>query len=109
MAAEATREQADRRQKQFLRLGKEPRRQAILLQYVPSPHCNPRNILMNVGTHFWGPVRFPTLSESKSNILKVANWGLPLAAIADIRKDPEMISGTMSTTLAAYSYVFGIG
>jgi hypothetical protein len=39
--------------------------------------------------------------------VQVANWGLPLAAIADIRKDPEMISGTMSTTLAAYSYVYG--
>lgn len=42
-------------------------------------------------THFWGPV---------------ANWGLPLAAIADLSKDEEMISGTMSTALAAYSTVF---
>ncbi|GHJ87768.1 hypothetical protein NliqN6_4170 [Naganishia liquefaciens] len=42
-------------------------------------------------THFWGPV---------------ANWGLPLAAIADISKDPEMISGVMSPTLAGYSAVF---
>ncbi|KAI5451370.1 hypothetical protein NCC49_001679 [Naganishia albida] len=42
-------------------------------------------------THFWGPV---------------ANWGLPIAAIADIQKDPEMISGVMSPTLAAYSAVF---
>jgi len=31
--------------------------------------------------HFWGPV---------------ANWGLPLAAIADVKKDPEFISGKMT-------------
>ncbi|KAG9012773.1 pyruvate transporter mpc1 [Tulasnella sp. JGI-2019a] len=43
-------------------------------------------------THFWGPV---------------ANWGLPLAALADITgKDEEMISGTMTPTLALYSTVF---
>jgi len=42
-------------------------------------------------THFWGPV---------------ANWGLPLAALADLRKDEEFISGTMTTTLACYSMVF---
>lgn len=42
-------------------------------------------------THFWGPV---------------ANWGLPLAAIADLSKDEEMISGTMTTALACYSMVF---
>ncbi|KAF8078639.1 hypothetical protein FPV67DRAFT_1616124 [Lyophyllum atratum] len=42
-------------------------------------------------THFWGPV---------------ANWGLPLAALADLRKDEEVISGTMTTALACYSLVF---
>ncbi|KAF8506680.1 hypothetical protein F5888DRAFT_1603199 [Russula emetica] len=42
-------------------------------------------------THFWGPV---------------ANWGLPLAAIADLKKDEEVISGTMTSALAAYSMVF---
>ncbi|PWN21121.1 UPF0041-domain-containing protein [Microstroma glucosiphilum] len=42
-------------------------------------------------THFWGPV---------------ANWGLPLAAIADLKKDEEVISGTMTTALACYSTVF---
>ncbi|KAF8585005.1 UPF0041-domain-containing protein [Ramaria rubella] len=42
-------------------------------------------------THFWGPV---------------ANWGLPLAALADLRKDEEIISGTMTTALACYSMVF---
>jgi hypothetical protein len=42
-------------------------------------------------THFWGPV---------------ANWGLPLAALSDLKKDEEFISGTMTTTLACYSMVF---
>lgn len=42
-------------------------------------------------THFWGPV---------------ANWGLPIAAIADLKKDEEVISGTMTSALAAYSMVF---
>ncbi|KDR84974.1 hypothetical protein GALMADRAFT_83217 [Galerina marginata CBS 339.88] len=42
-------------------------------------------------THFWGPV---------------ANWGLPLAALSDLRKDEEVISGTMTTALACYSFVF---
>lgn len=32
-------------------------------------------------THFWGPV---------------ANWGIPLAAIADLKKDPSIISGKMT-------------
>ncbi|KAL0071952.1 hypothetical protein AAF712_000875 [Marasmius tenuissimus] len=41
-------------------------------------------------THFWGPV---------------ANWGLPLAALADLSKDEEVISGTMTTALACYSTV----
>ncbi|KAG6911975.1 pyruvate transporter mpc1 [Tephrocybe rancida] len=36
----------------------------------------------------------------------VANWGLPLAALADLRKDEEVISGTMTTALACYSFVF---
>lgn len=31
--------------------------------------------------HFWGPV---------------ANWGLPIAAIADMKKSPEIISGRMT-------------
>jgi len=42
-------------------------------------------------THFWGPV---------------ANWGLPLAAIADLKKDEEVISGSMTSALSAYSMVF---
>ncbi|GJJ71790.1 mitochondrial pyruvate carrier 1 [Entomortierella parvispora] len=42
-------------------------------------------------THFWGPV---------------ANWGLPLAAIADFKKDPELISGKMTGALTVYSLLF---
>lgn len=34
---------------------------------------------------------------------QVANWGLPLAAIADISKDEELISGTMTSALTCYS------
>ncbi|WFD39513.1 Pyrimidine nucleotide transporter, mitochondrial [Malassezia japonica] len=44
-----------------------------------------------MSTHFWGPV---------------ANWTLPLAAIADLKKDPSMISTTMTPTLFLYSCVF---
>ncbi|CEQ38950.1 SPOSA6832_00423, partial [Sporobolomyces salmonicolor] len=40
-------------------------------------------------THFWGPL---------------ANWGLPLAAIADLTsKEPKFISGPMTLALASYS------
>lgn len=42
-------------------------------------------------THFWGPI---------------ANWGIPLAAIADIRKDPSIISGKMTAALCIYSLLF---
>ncbi|CAO1635513.1 unnamed protein product [Jaminaea pallidilutea] len=42
-------------------------------------------------THFWGPV---------------ANWGLPLAALADLKKDEDVISGSMTAALASYSIVF---
>lgn len=48
-----------------------------------------RQYLMS--THFWGPV---------------ANWGIPLAAIADVKKDPQIISGKMTVALAVYSAVF---
>lgn len=48
-----------------------------------------RDYLMS--THFWGPV---------------ANWGLPLAAIADMKKSPEIISGRMTFALSCYSLLF---
>ncbi|KAH7104785.1 UPF0041-domain-containing protein [Auriculariales sp. MPI-PUGE-AT-0066] len=42
-------------------------------------------------THFWGPV---------------ANWGLPVAAIHDMGKDEDLISGTMTGALTIYSMTF---
>ncbi|KAL8908829.1 MAG: hypothetical protein Q9207_000555 [Kuettlingeria erythrocarpa] len=42
-------------------------------------------------THFWGPA---------------SNFGIPLAAIADFKKDPELISGRMTTALTLYSATF---
>lgn len=48
-----------------------------------------RDYLMS--THFWGPV---------------ANWGIPIAALADVRKDPKFISGKMTLALCLYSAVF---
>ena len=48
-----------------------------------------RDYLMS--THFWGPV---------------ANWGLPIAAINDMKKSPEIISGRMTFTLYCYSLTF---
>uniref|UniRef100_A0A8D0G807 Mitochondrial pyruvate carrier n=1 Tax=Sphenodon punctatus TaxID=8508 RepID=A0A8D0G807_SPHPU len=43
------------------------------------------------GTHFWGPV---------------ANWGLPIAAINDMKKSPDIISGRMTFALCCYSLTF---
>jgi len=42
-------------------------------------------------THFWGPV---------------SNFGIPVAAVLDTQKDPEIISGKMTTALCVYSAVF---
>ncbi|KAK9305102.1 hypothetical protein QLX08_003782 [Tetragonisca angustula] len=44
-----------------------------------------------MSTHFWGPI---------------ANWGIPIAAIADIRRDPKYISGKMTFALCLYSAMF---
>ncbi|CAL8353220.1 unnamed protein product [Merluccius merluccius] len=41
--------------------------------------------------HFWGPI---------------ANWGLPVAAITDMKKSPEIISGRMTFALTCYSLLF---
>jgi hypothetical protein len=48
-----------------------------------------REYLMS--THFWGPV---------------ANWGIPIAAIADTQKSPQYISGKMTCALSLYSLMF---
>lgn len=44
-----------------------------------------------MSTHFWGPI---------------ANWGIPIAAIADIQRDPQFISGKMTLALCLYSAMF---
>nr|CAD7575822.1 unnamed protein product [Timema californicum] len=48
-------------------------------------------VRISVGTHFWGPV---------------ANWGIPIAAIADTQKSPQFISGKMTCALCIYSLMF---
>nr|UQT18574.1 MPC1 [Ganoderma lucidum] len=58
-----------------------------VVQWIQSPAA--REYFLS--THFWGPV---------------ANWGLPLAALADLSKNEEVISGPMTTALASYSMVF---
>ncbi|XP_075059399.1 mitochondrial pyruvate carrier 1 [Mixophyes fleayi] len=57
------------------------------VDYVKSKEF--REYLMS--THFWGPV---------------ANWGLPIAAINDMKKSPEIISGRMTFALTCYSLLF---
>lgn len=42
-------------------------------------------------THFWGPV---------------SNFGIPVAAIYDLKKDQKTISGPMTGALVVYSAVF---
>lgn len=42
-------------------------------------------------SHFWGPA---------------SNFGIPIAALADLKKDPEVISGPMTSSLIVYSMVF---
>ncbi|XP_024970828.1 mitochondrial pyruvate carrier 1-like isoform X1 [Cynara cardunculus var. scolymus] len=39
-------------------------------------------------THFWGPI---------------ANWGFVIAALADTRKPPDMLSGNMTAVMCLYS------
>jgi hypothetical protein len=36
----------------------------------------------------------------------VANWGIVLAGLADINRDPEKISGTMTSVMCVYSATF---
>lgn len=42
-------------------------------------------------THFWGPV---------------SNFGVPVAALLDLKKDADLISGPMTGSLIMYSLVF---
>ncbi|GAV64304.1 UPF0041 domain-containing protein [Cephalotus follicularis] len=41
--------------------------------------------------HFWGPA---------------LQWGVPVAAVLDTQKPPEMISGNMTAVLCVYSALF---
>ncbi|TFB06216.1 Mitochondrial pyruvate carrier 1 [Trichoderma ghanense] len=42
-------------------------------------------------THFWGPV---------------SNFGIPIAAVLDTQKSPDLISGQMTAALCVYSATF---
>ncbi|KAH8655829.1 hypothetical protein BX600DRAFT_416850 [Xylariales sp. PMI_506] len=42
-------------------------------------------------THFWGPA---------------SNFGIPIAAILDTKKSPDMISGPMTGALVVYAFTF---
>ncbi|MCJ1299407.1 pyruvate transporter mpc1 [Hypocenomyce scalaris] len=42
-------------------------------------------------THFWGPA---------------SNFGIPIAAVMDTQKDPDIISGKMTAALLLYSSTF---
>ncbi|KHJ92343.1 hypothetical protein OESDEN_07771 [Oesophagostomum dentatum] len=47
-----------------------------------------------------------TISCRHISGVPVANWGIPLAALADLKKNPDMISGNMTVALCLYSSVF---
>lgn len=87
---------------------------------LPSPRADPSflSLLSSPG----GPVRAPPSlpPPSQSDLfrsvslwadlvctphIQVANWGLPLAALADMQKDASLISGVMTPTMAGYSSV----
>ncbi|KAG2187943.1 hypothetical protein INT44_000693 [Umbelopsis vinacea] len=51
-----------------------------------------------ISTHFWGP--------GESTYRRIANWGIPIAAISDWKKDPQYISGNMTAALCVYSALF---
>ncbi len=54
--------------------------------------------------HFWGPgeffihkfIHWLNSNRNEFNYYQVANWGLPLAALADLKKDPSIISPKMT-------------
>lgn len=61
-----------------------------------------------LSTHFFGPGTLFSLYYQAIYlfICLVANWGLPIAALADLKKNPDMISGNMTSALCIYSSVF---
>ena len=50
-----------------------------------------RSQLTRPPTDFWGPA---------------SNFGIPIAAVMDTQKNPEVISGTFTTALTVYSGTF---
>jgi hypothetical protein len=62
-----------------------------LLSSSALPINQPNNLITDHSQFIQGPV---------------ANWGLPLAAIADTKKSPEFISGKMTAALSVYSVLF---
>lgn len=58
--------------------------QSAFMQFVNSP-TGPKT------THFWGPI---------------SNWGISLAAMKDMNKPKEMVSGPMTVALCIYSLLF---
>ncbi|BAO41661.1 Mitochondrial pyruvate carrier [Kluyveromyces marxianus] len=65
--------------------------QRAATQSLISKYINKETLKYVFTTHFWGPV---------------SNFGIPIAAIYDLKKDPEMISGPMTGALVIYSAVF---
>ncbi|CCH57994.1 hypothetical protein TBLA_0A01930 [Henningerozyma blattae CBS 6284] len=56
-----------------------------------SKYINKQTLKYVFTTHFWGPI---------------SNFGIPIAAVYDLQKDPNRISGPMTGALIAYSAVF---
>ena len=52
------------------------------------------------------PKKRSSTIERHFHLIWVANWGLPLAAIADLKNDEEVIYEPMTSALPAYSYVW---
>ncbi|KAA8595527.1 hypothetical protein FQN60_010818 [Etheostoma spectabile] len=63
----------------------------FLLAHMLKRHKLVGCLVIRYSSHFWGPV---------------ANWGLPIAAITDMKKSPEIISGRMTFALSCYSLLF---
>ena len=63
----------------------------IATKSLMSKYLNKETIKYVFTTHFWGPV---------------SNFGIPIAAIYDLKKDEELISGSMTSALLVYSGVF---
>lgn len=65
--------------------------QRAATQSLISRYINKETLKYVFTTHFWGPV---------------SNFGIPIAALYDLKKDPELISGPMTMALVLYSGVF---